>query len=219
MAVPTRSTHSPRQKPEEGPPKRMASASIRAQSSFSMPSFSSCVKLTRPSPPSSLAIPSLQFFASQTMTEAPIVHDFLGTERRSASRFRVREIPRSENGAVSIFDSPPQLPLCDPDSRRSVENFSGALTIIYNGTVSVFNVSNEMAEKILAAAESISDVSKRGCHQSQFERENLPMAQRRSLQRFFEKRKERLNCVSPYQTASTAGKDENVSLDLSLGIC
>ncbi|KAK1259600.1 Protein TIFY 9 [Acorus gramineus] len=138
--------------------------------------------------------------------EAPIVHDFLGTESRPASRFpplhpqfriRVREIPGTENGAVSIFDSLPQLPLCDPDSRRCVEDFSGVeeeegpLTIIYNGTVSVFNVSNEMAEKILKVAESTLDVSKRGCHQSQLEGENLPMARRRSLRRFLEKRKER----------------------------
>ncbi|KAF7123534.1 hypothetical protein RHSIM_Rhsim12G0019500 [Rhododendron simsii] len=58
------------------------------------------------------------------------------------------------------------------------------LTIFYNGTVAVFDVPRPRAENILKLAVS--------------SRNDLPIARRKSLQRFLEKRKERLNLVSRY---------------------
>ncbi|XP_058195282.1 protein TIFY 9-like isoform X1 [Rhododendron vialii] len=57
------------------------------------------------------------------------------------------------------------------------------LTIFYNGTVAVYEVPRPRAENILKLAVS----SRNG---------NLPIARRKSLQRFLEKRKERLNLAS-----------------------
>ncbi|KAI8526771.1 hypothetical protein RHMOL_Rhmol12G0022100 [Rhododendron molle] len=59
------------------------------------------------------------------------------------------------------------------------------LTIFYNGTVAVFDVPRPRAENILKLAAS----SRNG---------DLPIARRKSLQRFLEKRKERLNLASRY---------------------
>ncbi|CAN6551016.1 unnamed protein product [Malus baccata var. baccata] len=89
------------------------------------------------------------------------------------------------------------------------------MTIFYNGTVSVFNVPLDKADSILKlalegnsrkAAEAALPVDpKLALHPSEQQQqlvdplsEYLPITRSKSLQRFLEKRKERLNAGSPY---------------------
>ncbi|CAL1383535.1 unnamed protein product [Linum trigynum] len=107
--------------------------------------------------------------------------------------------PKQEAAAVS---SPPTLPLFSTTPSPAAENPGGIapLTIFYNGTVVVFDIAPDKAENILKLAEKgLSPApgdqkpaadSVRGA--------DLPMARRKSLQRFLEKRKERLTTHSPY---------------------
>ncbi|GMJ13107.1 JASMONATE-ASSOCIATED 1, TIFY DOMAIN PROTEIN 9, jasmonate-zim-domain protein 10 [Hibiscus trionum] len=119
-------------------------------------------------------------------------------------------VPSSPKETQSLF---PALPLLTSAARDACENGpeTAPLTIFYNGTVTVFNVTRDKAESILKLAvegvsknvESIdSKVATPSSDQQQQLLEtldgDLPIARRKSLQRFLEKRKERLTCASPY---------------------
>ncbi|CAH8325033.1 unnamed protein product [Eruca vesicaria subsp. sativa] len=103
-----------------------------------------------------------------------------------------------------IMSSPVHAPL----SRPSVEPVSGTvpMTIFYNGTVSVFQVSPNKAEDIIKVAmetspkngksmeKNISVIHPTTLRSKLFDKNlegDLPIARRKSLQRFLEKRKER----------------------------
>ncbi|KAE8662318.1 Protein TIFY 9 [Hibiscus syriacus] len=105
------------------------------------------------------------------------------------------------------------LPILNPASRASSEDGheTAPLTIFYNGTVSVFNVPRDKAESIfkLAVEGSSKNVESTDSskvsnpssdQQNLLETSNgdLPIARKKSLQRFLEKRKERMTCASPY---------------------
>ncbi|XP_030956837.1 protein TIFY 9 [Quercus lobata] len=120
-------------------------------------------------------------------------------------------VPSSPNREQILF---PVLPVCSaPTLRPSSENLSDSapLTIFYNGTVSIFDVPRDKAETILKlavdgtskAVENTLDpkiaVPSSGQEQLlQTLNGDLPIARHKSLQRFLEKRKERLTSVSPY---------------------
>ncbi|XP_057857746.1 protein TIFY 9 [Cryptomeria japonica] len=94
------------------------------------------------------------------------------------------------------------------------------LTIIYNGVVNVYHVSPEKAEAIMQLASTnsasktttpvVSSGSKEevakpcatSTQQIKKATQGLPIARKLSLQRFLEKRKDRISTVSPYTSAS-----------------
>ncbi|PSS26997.1 Protein TIFY like [Actinidia chinensis var. chinensis] len=134
----------------------------------------------------------------------------------------------SENGnvlAYNTFSVPstpkhegnpfPALPVYTPafwnhtcGSESTTE--TAPLTIFFNGTVSVFNVPRHKAEHVLKMAEGgvskpVESADPKIPVSSTDPRQlletldgDLPIARRKSLQRFMEKRKERLTLVSPY---------------------
>ncbi|KAH7516791.1 hypothetical protein FEM48_Zijuj10G0172200 [Ziziphus jujuba var. spinosa] len=114
-------------------------------------------------------------------------------------------VPSSPKTDQILF---PPLPVYVPSNRPISENLqeSAPLTIFYNGTVSVFDVPRDKAEGILKiafergckAVESATANAKSplpSCEQQQLLdpdlNGDLPIARRKSLQRFLEKRKER----------------------------
>ncbi|KAH9329322.1 hypothetical protein KI387_001430 [Taxus chinensis] len=112
------------------------------------------------------------------------------------------------------------LPLSD---RRSVsetqdKQSTTQLTIFYNGAVNVYNVSAEKGEAILQLA-SNNSLGKTASHIASGEIKEeilkpsarLPMARKLSLQRFLQKRKDRLSTAAPYNVTSTSNTPLNVS--------
>ncbi|XP_075495832.1 protein TIFY 9-like [Primulina tabacum] len=104
----------------------------------------------------------------------------------------------------------PSVPVCDPTLRLSNwcgENAETApMTIFYNGTVAVFDVSSHKAQDILKLAEEGGLPKSAECSKSKQTAQyllhalngDLPIARRKSLHSFLEKRKERLVMESPY---------------------
>ncbi|PSR84740.1 Protein TIFY like [Actinidia chinensis var. chinensis] len=83
----------------------------------------------------------------------------------------------------------PALPLLSAPAFGNCVSGTTPLTIFYKGTISVFDVSRNKAENILKLAEE--NVSKTVDS-------DLPLTRRKSLERFLQKRKERLTMASPY---------------------
>ncbi|KAL6294174.1 hypothetical protein ACE6H2_002316 [Prunus campanulata] len=151
-------------------------------------------------------------------------HHHHGSETPMASRksFSVPSSPKAEQipfpslpvyiptgTSVSSF-----MPAPAAAASEKLEETTTPLTIFYNGTVSVFDVPRDKAESILklalegnsakAAESALAVDSKLVLHSSDQQQlldpldGDLPIARRKSLQRFLEKRKERLNSVSPF---------------------
>ncbi|MCL7029934.1 hypothetical protein MKW94_030311 [Papaver nudicaule] len=124
----------------------------------------------------------------------------------------------SEKNLLSFV--PPAMPK-QMQCTSSAEAGTAPLTIFYNGRVSVFDVPRDKAEFLMKLAESngiisSSSSSKITTPTTNVEQqcildtlnEDLPIARRRSLQRFLEKRKERLSFASPYAYIPSSRKCE-----------
>ncbi|XP_010556102.1 PREDICTED: protein TIFY 9 [Tarenaya hassleriana] len=150
-----------------------------------------------------------EIIRSMIASGAPSHTNESGSQFDSPSRSAlVPSIPRNDQ---------PQIPVLSahaPVARFSAEHVPepAPMTIFYNGTVSVFKVSPDKAENILKVALEASstkkvesarrDVSVAACKRQKLFGQNLggdlPIPRRRSLQRFLEKRKERLVRNMPY---------------------
>ncbi|KAM0059488.1 putative transcription factor TIFY family [Helianthus debilis subsp. tardiflorus] len=96
-------------------------------------------------------------------------------------------------------------------SRVNTAATATPLTIIYNGVVSVFDVSPNQADNIMKLVDAVNPVSKAAVEPVAVKNENdqtpviaggiskdLPLSRKKSLKRFLEKRKERKESISPY---------------------
>lgn len=107
----------------------------------------------------------------------------------------------------------PALPVLSQVSSRTTENLpeTAPFTIFYKGTVSVFNIPRDKAESILKIAvegcpkkaePSDSEIAVPASNEPHLVvgslNEDLPIARRKSLQRFLQKRKERVISAMPY---------------------
>ncbi|CAA7039905.1 unnamed protein product [Microthlaspi erraticum] len=138
-----------------------------------------------------------------------IIKSLLASGANSSARsLSVPTTPREDQPQIPI--SPVHAPL----TRPSTELVCGTvpMTIFYNGSVSVFQVSPNKAASILKVATETSPKEKdlsvippttlRPKLFGQNLEGDLPIARRKSLQRFLEKRKERIVSTSPYSPTS-----------------
>ncbi|KAK9052664.1 hypothetical protein SSX86_029297 [Deinandra increscens subsp. villosa] len=118
----------------------------------------------------------------------------------------------ANNGFVAnkSFTSPLQLqtlPVYNQDcGGANMATTAASLTIFYNGTVSVFEVTPNQAENIMKLAESVKSESETAVKPESNQSpaiggvisKDLPLSRKKSLKRFLEKRKERQVSASPY---------------------
>ncbi|KAI4336527.1 hypothetical protein L6164_015043 [Bauhinia variegata] len=139
------------------------------------------------------------------MSKDTIEFDFLGIQKEaSKSRFRKNFRVAGMQSAISRMDPAPAQGMSEVNPLQTTP-----FTIFYNGGVAVFDLPRHQAENILKLAEQVCSKgrdpvgnTKSGLQTSSADQlldtlnADLPLARKKSLQRFLEKRKERLTSVS-----------------------
>ncbi|XP_020246958.1 protein TIFY 9 [Asparagus officinalis] len=143
------------------------------------------------------------------MSKSTVELDFFGLERmRGLSQLSLgiqNVLSRMNTARSSVLTGAgakrpltPSVPMFDPASPTAMSGIprgTAPLTIFYNGAVNVFHVGQAEVEAVIRAAEEGN--VKEGMLDEL--KGDLPMARKKSLQRFLEKRKERLTATAPFE--------------------
>ncbi|KAL5215258.1 hypothetical protein ABZP36_004410 [Zizania latifolia] len=149
-------------------------------------------------------------------TRAPVELDLLGLRataaaddgRHAKSSSSSSSIRGMETSAIArigpqllrrvIARPPPPAPPHSPEEAAA----PAPMTLFYNGSVAVFDVTHDKAEAILTRIASEATKAKGIDHCNALAgnfAKDIPLARTKSLQQFLYKRKERLTSVCPYQ--------------------
>ncbi|KAG8064289.1 hypothetical protein GUJ93_ZPchr0004g38268 [Zizania palustris] len=111
-----------------------------------------------------------------------------------------------------IARTPPlaAAPPHSPEEAAAAAAAAAPMTLFYNGSVAVFDVTNDKAEAIMKII-ALEASKAKGIGHSNINAlvgnfaKDMPLARTKSLQQFFYKRKERLTSVSPYISRERGG--------------
>uniref|UniRef100_A0A0E0KPZ0 Protein TIFY n=1 Tax=Oryza punctata TaxID=4537 RepID=A0A0E0KPZ0_ORYPU len=159
-------------------------------------------------------------------TRAPVELDFLGL--RAAAAAAAADAAKSSSSSASSSSSirgmetsaiarigphllrrviagpPPPAPL--PEEEKPGAAAAAPMTLFYNGSVAVFDVSHDKAEAIMRMATEATKakgLARGNAIVGNFAKD-MPLTRTKSLQRFLSKRKERLTSLGPYQVGGPA---------------
>ncbi|CAL9770873.1 unnamed protein product [Musa acuminata subsp. burmannicoides] len=125
--------------------------------------------------------------------------------------------PLAETAMFFPSPSSSPLPVLNPSFRPiwGMSKGTAPLTIFYNGAVAVFDLPKERVEVILKLAEDgNAGNGRRERSLDELNRDSLPMARRKSLRRFLEKRKRRMMASGPFvRETEVAGSSEKTTSD------
>ncbi|XP_073006548.1 protein TIFY 9 [Typha latifolia] len=170
------------------------------------------------------------------MARATMELDFFGIEKENSAaklqRSSIREIQSAISRNPKLLRSvmasgflsglpAPSIPILNSasSSGSAIPSSPGTapLTIFFNGTVSVFNVSHDKAESIIRKAGEVSVKDRFGLENGLPSRltGDLPIARKMSLQRFLARRKQRLSSVGPYEKEFEVASVKKENLDVT----
>uniref|UniRef100_A0ACD5UXH0 Uncharacterized protein n=1 Tax=Avena sativa TaxID=4498 RepID=A0ACD5UXH0_AVESA len=147
----------------------------------------------------------------------PVELDFLGLRATAATDHHGKNgaaaasssIRGMETSAIARID--PQLlrrvvvarpPPTTEDQLSAAAGAPSPMTVFYNGSVAIFDVSHHKAEAIMRMARDVTSAKKGDLGNTVLvgnSSKDIPLARTKSLHQFLEKRKQRLTRLGPYQ--------------------